>query len=113
MTDSAPYPNAVVPVIVGLTEALAVADDRVVPANRTLPRQEFQWGHPRLPVVFCFWQCDKKNHGWCEGPPVTGLCQSFRSAGRAFTLRHNQSRTKPYDRNAWPPPLMKMGRQLA
>jgi hypothetical protein len=49
---------------------------------------------PRLAVVFCFWQCDKKNHGWCEGPPVTGLCQSFRSAGRAFTLRHNQSRTK-------------------
>ena len=51
-------------------------------------------GSPRLAVVFCFWQCDKKNHGWREGPPVTGLCQSFRSAGRAFTLRQNQSRTK-------------------
>jgi hypothetical protein len=51
-------------------------------------------GSPRLDVVFCLWQCDKKNHGWCEGPPVTVLCQSFRSAGRAFTLRLNQFRTK-------------------
>jgi hypothetical protein len=51
-------------------------------------------GSPRLAVVFCFWQCDKKNHGWREGPPVTVLCQSFRSTGRAFTLRQNQSRTK-------------------
>jgi hypothetical protein len=23
----------------------------------------------RVEVVFCFWQCDKKNHGWREGPP--------------------------------------------
>ena len=51
-------------------------------------------GSPRLDVVFCFWQCDKENHGWREGPPVTVLCQSFRSAGRAFTLRLNQIRTK-------------------
>src|SRR5208283_789896 len=49
---------------------------------------------PRLDVVFFLWQCDKKNHGWCEGPPVTVLCQSPRSAGRAFTLRHSQFRTK-------------------
>jgi hypothetical protein len=34
-------------------------------------------GSPRLDVVFRLWQCDKKNHGWCEGPPVTVLCQSF------------------------------------
>jgi hypothetical protein len=32
---------------------------------------------PRLDIVFCFWQCDKKNHGWREGPPVTVLCQVF------------------------------------
>ena len=43
MTDSAPHPNAFAPVIVGLPEA---ADDRVVPAYRTLPRQEIQWDHP-------------------------------------------------------------------
>jgi hypothetical protein len=34
-------------------------------------------GSPRLDVVFCFWQCDKQNHGWREGPPVTVLCQVF------------------------------------
>src|ERR1035441_9637349 len=51
-------------------------------------------GSPRVAVVFLLWQCDKENHGWCEGPPVTVLCQSFRSAGRAFTLRLNQFRTK-------------------
>jgi hypothetical protein len=39
-------------------------------------------GLPRIELVFRFRQCDKKNHGWCEGPPVTVLCQSFRSAGR-------------------------------
>src|SRR5277367_5213877 len=51
-------------------------------------------GSPRVDVVFRLWQCDKENHGWREGPPVTVLCQSFRSAGRAFTLRLNQFRTK-------------------
>ena len=34
-------------------------------------------GSPRFDVVFSFWQCDKKNHGWREGPPVTVLCQVF------------------------------------
>ena len=71
-----------------------MADDRVVPANRTSPRQEAQWDHPGVDVVFRLWQCDKENHGWREGPPVTVLWQSFRSAGRAFTLRLNQLRTK-------------------
>src|SRR6059036_149343 len=78
----------------GWTEPSSMADDRVVPANRTSPRQEVQWDHPRLDVVLRLWQCDKENHGWREGPPVTVLCQSFRSAGRAFTLRQSQFRTK-------------------
>src|SRR5258708_17324841 len=51
-------------------------------------------GSPGVDVVLRLWQCDKENHGWREGPPVTVLCQSFRSAGRAFTLRLNQVRTK-------------------
>jgi hypothetical protein len=33
-------------------------------------------GLPRVDVVFCFWQCDKENHGWREGPPLTVLCES-------------------------------------
>jgi hypothetical protein len=32
---------------------------------------------PRVDVVIGLWQCDKKNHGWREGPPVTVLCQVF------------------------------------
>jgi hypothetical protein len=34
-------------------------------------------GSPRLDVVFCFWQCDKKNHGWREGPPVNRSLPKF------------------------------------
>jgi hypothetical protein len=28
-------------------------------------------GLPRDHVVFRLWQCDKENHGWREGPPLT------------------------------------------
>ena len=28
-------------------------------------------GLPRDDVVFRLWQCDKENHGWREGPPLT------------------------------------------
>jgi hypothetical protein len=31
---------------------------------------------PRIDVVFRFGQCDKENHGWREGPPLTVLCES-------------------------------------
>jgi hypothetical protein len=50
-----------------LAEPAPVADDRVVLTDWTLPRQEGQWDHPGLDVVFHLWQCDKKNHGWREG----------------------------------------------
>jgi len=30
---------------------------------------------PRVEVVFHLRQCDKNNHGWCEGPPLTVACQ--------------------------------------
>jgi hypothetical protein len=33
-------------------------------------------GSPRVDVVFRLWQCDKDNHGWREGPPLTVLWQS-------------------------------------
>jgi hypothetical protein len=46
MTDSTPHPNAFVPVVVGMAESPSVANDRVAPANRTLPRQEVQGDHP-------------------------------------------------------------------
>ena len=46
LTDSAPHPDAFVLVIVALTESPSVADDRVVAANGTSPRQEVQRDHP-------------------------------------------------------------------
>ena len=46
LTDSAPHPNAFVPVIVGLPKAPAVADDRVTLASRTPPWQEVQRDYP-------------------------------------------------------------------
>ena len=70
-TDSAPHPDAFVLVIVALTESPSVADDRVVLANGTSPRQAGPAESPRIDVVFRLWQCDKKNHGWREGPPLT------------------------------------------
>jgi hypothetical protein len=54
-----------------------MADDRVVPANRTSSRQEVQRDHPRVDIVFSLWQCDNENHGWREGPPQTLLLSSI------------------------------------
>ena len=66
-TDSTPHPNAFVLIIVTLTPPPPVADDRVLTANRASPRQEVQPDPSRISLVFGFWQCDKKNHGWREG----------------------------------------------
>jgi hypothetical protein len=52
MTDSASHPNVFVPVIVGLAKSLSMADDRVVAADWTSPRQEVQRGHPGSMLSF-------------------------------------------------------------
>ena len=51
-TDSAPHPNAFVPVIVGLAEPPSMTDDRLVLANGTLPRQKVQGNHPGSMLSF-------------------------------------------------------------
>ena len=51
-------------------------------------------GLPRDDVVFRLWQCDKENHGWREGPPLTGPCQSFDLLAGPSPSRQNQLRTK-------------------
>src|ERR1035441_503662 len=50
-----------------------MADDGRITAPRTPSRQERQRerGQPRIDLVFRFGQCDKENHGWREGPPLT------------------------------------------
>ena len=76
-TDSTSNPEAFAPVIVALTESPSVADDRVVPADWTSPPAGGPMGSTRDEVVFPLWQCDKENHGWREGPPLTVPCQSL------------------------------------
>ena len=51
-TDSAPHPDACALFIVCLTESPAVADDRVVSANGTPPRQPVQWDYPGSMLSF-------------------------------------------------------------
>jgi hypothetical protein len=51
-------------------------------------------GLPRNDVVFRLWQCDKENHGWREGPPLTVPCQSFDLLAGPSPSRQNQLRTK-------------------
>jgi hypothetical protein len=54
-------------------------------------------GSPRVDVVFGLWQCDKENHGWREGPPVTVLCQSFELlAGPSPSGKVSSERKKEY-----------------
>ena len=44
--DPAPHPDAIVLVVAGLAEPPTVANDSVVPTERTQPRQEVQWHYP-------------------------------------------------------------------
>jgi len=52
LTDSATHPDACALVIVALTKSPAVADNRVVSANGTTPRQKFQGDHPGSVLSF-------------------------------------------------------------
>jgi hypothetical protein len=52
MTDSAPHPDTLVQVIVDLTKPQSMANDRVAPAQRTPPREEFQRDHPGSALSF-------------------------------------------------------------
>ena len=77
MTDPASHRDAFVAVVVGLTEAPSMADDRVLLAERTPPRQEVQGDHPGSVLSFASGSAIKENHGWREGPPLTVPCESF------------------------------------
>jgi hypothetical protein len=52
MTDSAPYPNVIVMFVVGLARTPSVADDRMLAADRTSPRQDIQRDHPGSMLSF-------------------------------------------------------------
>jgi len=68
-----------VPLIVRLLDPPSVTDDRSIAAQRASPGQQRKrdLSHPGALLSSASDQCDKKNHGWREGPPVTVSWQSF------------------------------------
>ena len=52
LTDSAPHPDRFALIVVTLAEPPSVAGDRILPADRTLPRQESQRDHPGSMLSF-------------------------------------------------------------
>jgi hypothetical protein len=61
-------------------------------------------GSPRVDVVFLLWQCDKENHGWREGPPLTVLCESSDLlAGPSPSGEVSFERKKNTALRCWPP----------
>ena len=83
MTDSASHPDPVVAWVVCLLAPLAMADDGIVAAQRAPPREQFQREDG---LVLRLRQCDKKNHGWREGRPLT-VAAKFRSEDRPSPSR--------------------------
>jgi hypothetical protein len=51
-TDSTSHPDRFAVIVVALAESSSVADDRVLPADGTLPRQEGQRDHPGSTLSF-------------------------------------------------------------
>ena len=51
-------------------------------------------GSPRVDVVFRLRQCDKENHGWREGPPLTVACKRFDLLAGPSPSRQNRIQTK-------------------
>jgi hypothetical protein len=79
-TDSASHPHALVAVIVGLAQAPSMADDRMVPANRTAPWEEFQGDHPGSVLSFVSGSAIKRITAGVKARRDRSLLK-FRSAG--------------------------------
>ena len=92
LTDSAPHPDTYVAVIVSMAEPSSVANDRIIPAYGTSPRQQAQRDHPGSALSSA------------SGSAIKRITAGVRAAadrrcqvsiwGLAFTSRLNQFRTK-------------------
>ena len=83
-TDSAPHPDAFVLVIVSMAAPSSVANDRVIPANGTSPRQEVQRNHPGSVLSSAFGSAIKRITAGVKAA-ADRPCQSF-DLRPAFTL---------------------------
>jgi hypothetical protein len=63
-------PDPLMVLIVRLLDPASVADDGPSPAKRTRPGKQL-----KRDLVFSLRQCDKENHGWCEGQAADRRCQ--------------------------------------
>ena len=81
MTDSTPYTKTFVPVVEGLAESPSVANDRVSPANRTLPRQEVQGDHPGSLLSFSSGSAIKRITAGVKARRDRSLLKSRSAAG--------------------------------
>src|ERR1035441_8324694 len=86
-TDSAPHPNPLVLVVVGLTESPSMADDREVPADRALPRQQAQGDHPGSTLSFASGSAIKRITAGVEAPRWPFFSQVFDLLGGASSSR--------------------------
>jgi hypothetical protein len=78
--DSASHPDPVVAPVVCLLAPPAMADDGRVATQRTPPWEQLQRErrHPGSVLSLASGSCDKENHGWREGLPLT-VAAKFRS----------------------------------
>jgi hypothetical protein len=84
LTDSASYPDPFVLVVVRAAEPSSVANDRVILANRTSPRQEAQRDHPESPLSSACGSAIKRITAGVKAA-ADRPCQSF-DLRPAFTL---------------------------
>ena len=92
-------PNPVVAFVVGLFPPPAMTGDRVLAAPRTpsWAGAPTEMQSPRIGLVFCRRQCDKENHGWSEGPPLTVvLAREFRSVEGLHPPEYSTRTKKEY-----------------
>ena len=72
LATPAANPDPIMLEIMRLLAPNAVTDDAPVAADGTASRQhsQWKWRRPGVGLAFALGQCDKKNQGWREGPPL-------------------------------------------
>jgi hypothetical protein len=88
-------PDLLVPLVVRMFEPLSVTDDGPLAAKRAKPRKQPQGdlGHPGSVLFSVSGSAIKRITAGVKARRDRSLLK-FRSAGRAFTLRQSQFRTK-------------------